>query len=156
MGAGRYFDSALSTRGGRANFITSSDIISGDSLAKEILDEMEKEGIKYSKEKIVFAAKLENGNKIFLEQAAVNHIVLNHSKQFDKTFGASTFETIASILSETISKGVLIESYFHVSNGMEGYRNIYYYEGKYMITYAIASNGYIETAFPIKYKGGNL
>ena len=64
MGGGSAFDSALSTRGGRANFVTMEDIASGDSLAKQILGEMKKEGIKFSKKDIVFAAKLENGRKV--------------------------------------------------------------------------------------------
>ena len=36
MGQGSKFDSALSTKGGRSNFITGSDIALGDKLAKEI------------------------------------------------------------------------------------------------------------------------
>lgn len=72
MGQGSKFDSALSTRGGRSNFVTGGDIASGDKLAKEILAEMKQEGTKFSKDKIVFAARLENGNRIFLETGAVD------------------------------------------------------------------------------------
>ena len=153
MGAGKYY-SELSTRGGKLNFITESDILSGESLAKEILDEMKEKGIKYSKDKIVFAARLENGNKIFLEKSRVEHIVEQHASNFKTTFGVEDNTSISLLLSETISKGKLIDSYPHTSNGKEGYRSIYYYKGNYMIVYAISTNGYIETAFPIRYKGG--
>ena len=153
MGSGNKFDSALSTRGGKANYITSTDISSNSNLSKEILKEMNQEGIKYSKDKIVFAAKLENGNKIFLEKGAVNHIIEHHSKDFEKAFGVKNSQ-IPSLLGETISRGKLVQSYKHESNGIEGYRNVYYYKGNYTVVYAIASNGYIETAFPMKYKGG--
>ena len=46
MGQGSKFDSALSTRGGRSNFVTGGDIASGDKLAKVILAEMKQEGTK--------------------------------------------------------------------------------------------------------------
>lgn len=155
MGSGSKFDSALSTRGGRADFVTRDDILFNYSLAEEILSEMTQEGIKYSKDKIVFAAKLENGNKIFLETGAVDHIFVRHLTQFETAYGIKTANDISSMLSATISKGKLIKSFRHDSNGKEGYRSIYYYKGQYMIVYSIASNGYIETAFPIRYKGGN-
>ena len=153
MGQGSKFDSSLSTRGGRANLITASDIASGDSLAKEILSEMKEDGIKFSKDKIVFAAKLDNGNKIFLEKDAVNHIISRHVNDFKNAFGVERHE-ISSLLSDTISKGKLISSFRKDSNGKEGYRNIYYYKGRYAVVYGIASNGYIETAFPDDYYGG--
>ena len=153
MGQGSKFSSSLSTRGGRSNFITGSDIASGDSLAKDILGEMKNEGIKFSKDKIVFAARLENGNKIFLEKDAVSHIVSRHAEDFKNAFGVESHE-ISSLLSDTISKGKLISSFRKDSNGKEGYRSIYYYQGRYTIVYSIASNGYIETAFPDDYYGG--
>lgn len=153
MGQGSKFDSALSTRGGKCNLITASDIAAGDSLAKEILKEMKDDRIKYSKDKIVFAARLANGNKIFLERDAVNHIVLRHADDFKNAFGVERHE-ISSLLSDTISKGKLISSFRKDSNGKEGYRNVYYYKGRYTVVYSIASNGYIETAFPDDYYGG--
>ena len=154
MGQGSKFDSVIGTRGGRSNFITADDIASGDSLAKEILDEMKKEEIKFTKNKILFAAKLENGNKIFLEEGALNHIINAHGNDFKRSFGVNNSE-ISKLLSDTISKGKLISSKYHESNGIAGYRSKYYYQGKYMIVYGIAENGYIETAYPRKYSGGN-
>lgn len=153
MGQGSKFDSALGTRGGRANFVTGNDIASGDALAKDILSEMKEEGIKFSKDKIVFAAKLQNGSKIFLETNAVDHIIQQHGSQFKNSLGVEKHQ-IKGLLCETISKGKLVKSYRHDSHGLEGYRNIYYYKGNYYVAYAISSNGYIETAFPIKIKGG--
>ena len=102
MGAGSKFDSALSTRGGKSNFITGGDISSGSPLAKEILGEMKSEGIKFSKDKIVFAAKLENGNKIFLETGAVDHIMDRHAGQFERAFGVKTKSGIKNTLCATI------------------------------------------------------
>ena len=154
MGQGSKFDSALSTRGGRSNFVTSEDIVSKDPFAKDILDGMTQEGIKFSKEKIVFAAKLENGKHLFLENDRVNHIMDRHGEEFKKNFGVNNQQELSSLLSDTISKGKLISSFRKDSHGKEGYRSIYYYKGKYTIVYSIASNGYIETAFTDNYYGG--
>lgn len=153
MGAGSKFASNLSTRGGRAGFITSSDISSGNPLAKEILGEMSKEGIKYSKDKIVFAAKLENGNKIFLEKGGLKHIIDGHSKNFQEAFGISESQ-IEKHLCDTISKGKLVSSKVKIVNGIPFYSNKYYHNGKFSVVYGIADNGYIETAYPRPYKGG--
>lgn len=154
MGQGSKFDSALSTKGGRSNFITGSDIASGDKLAKEILGEMRQEGIKFSKDKIVFAAKLENGNKIFLETEAVDHILSRHSSQFEKTFGTKSKAELINTLSETISKGKLVSLDYRNFNGVTYYSNKYYYNGKYSVVYGISENGYIETAYPVNNNGG--
>lgn len=154
MGQGSKFDSALSTKGGRSNFITGSDIVSDDKLAKEILAEMRQEGIKFSKDKIVFAAKLENENKIFLETGGLDHIMNRHGKQFEKTFGAKTKEAVTNTLCETISKGKLVSSDYRNVNGVTYYSNKYYYNGKYSVVYGISENGYIETAYPVNNNGG--
>lgn len=154
MGQGSKFDSALSTKGGRSNFITCDDIASGDKLAKEILEEMKQEGTKFSKDKIVFAIKLENGNKIFLETGAVDRIISRHLNQFEKAFGAKSKADATNILSETISKGKLVKSSLKYVNEKACYSNKYYYKGEYSILYGIADNGYIETAYPKPHNGG--
>ena len=154
MGQGKDFNCALSTRGGRANFVTAGDISSSDSLAKDIISEMEEENIKFTKNKIVFAARLDNGRKIFLEKDALNHIIKEHGRHFESAFDIKSSE-VPTLLSDTISKGKLISSTYHESNGISGYRSKYYYQGRYMVVYGIATNGYIETAYPRKYRGGN-
>lgn len=147
MGAGSKFDSNLATRGGNI-LVLSNDVANDNGVAQEILDEMEREGIKFSKDKIVFAAKLENGHKIFLETGGVDHAYNHHVEDFKRAFGISSKKAISNKLVETISKGKLIKSFRHESNGIEGYRSIYYYKGKYTVVYGISSNGYIITAFP--------
>ena len=88
MGCGSKFDSALSTRGGRANAVTANDIASNDPLAKDILDDMKNKNINFTKERIVFAARLENGNHIFLEKgnskSGLIHIIERHGDDFSR------------------------------------------------------------------------
>ncbi len=154
MGQGSKFDSSLSTRGGRSDFITGNDIAVGDKLTEEILSEMCQEGIKFSKDKIVFVAKLENGNKIFLETGGVDHIMDQHGKQFEQTFGTKTKKDVTNVLCETISKGKLVSSDYRNINGVTYYSNKYYHNGKYCVVYGISENGYIETAYPVNNNGG--
>lgn len=151
MGSGSKFDSALSTRGGRANIVTGAEIGNGDSMAKDIISEMKGEGTKFDKEKIVFAARLENGNHIFLETGNSNnglqHIIEGHATDFDRSFGVKANQ-LGSFLHDTIAKGRLVSSFRHDTNGREGYRSVYYWKGNYVVVYAISANGYITTAMP--------
>ena len=151
MGSGSKFDSALSTQGGRANVVTNMDIGCGEPLAKDILSEMEEEGTKFTKEKIVFAARLENGNHIFLETGnsknGLGHIVDGHADDFDRAFGVKPNQ-IGPFLRDTVAKGKLVTSFRYDTNGREGYRSVYYWKGNYVVVYAISANGYITTAMP--------
>lgn len=151
MGSGSKFDSALSTRGGRANIVTSEGIANGDPLGKEILAEMKNEGIKFSREKIVFAARLENGNKVFLEtgnaSSGLQHIIDNHGGQFEKDFGIKPNQ-LGGFLHDVVARGKLVaSSRYNDPLGREGYRSVYYWKGEHVVVYGISENGYINTAF---------
>lgn len=158
MGQGSKFNSALSTTGGRANLVTSEDIASGDSFAKDILKEMEEEGIKFSKEKILFAVKLENRKIIYLEigdsQSGMIHILERHGDDFAKAFADQnvTKDNLQQFLCDTISKGKLVSSYRRDVNGKEGYCNVYYYKGHHTVVFSIASNGFIIESRPGKWR----
>lgn len=149
MGCGSSFSFGLSTKGGKIDFVNKNDIKDNNLLARKLLKELDNEKIKYTKEDIVFIAKLKNGRKIFFEKSRLHHIILRHAEDFKKAFGVNK-ENIASLLSETILKGKLIHSHVKMVNGRECYYNKYYYHGKYTIVYGIANNGYIETAYPQK------
>ncbi len=51
------------TKGVKSNLITGDNIASDDKLIKEVFEEMKQEGIKFFKDKIMFASKFENGGK---------------------------------------------------------------------------------------------
>ncbi len=151
MGSGSKFNSALSTRGGRANIVTGAEISGGSLLAKGILSEMREEGTKFTKEKIVFAARLENGSKVFLEtgnrESGLQHIVANHGSQFEKEFGVKANQ-VGGFLHDVVAKGKLVASFrYNDPIGREGYRSVYYWKGKHVVIYGISGNGYISTAF---------
>lgn len=148
MGSGSKFSSNLSTRGGRPNIVNEESISSRDVLANELFAEMEKENTKFSKEKIVFIARLENGEKIFLETGGLAHIIKRHAGDFQRSFNVSQ-NKISSFLHDVIEKGDLITSYqYNDPAGRLGYRSVYFWKGKHTVIYGISSNGYINTAFP--------
>lgn len=161
MGCGSKFDSALSTRGGRANAVTANDIASNDPLAKDILDDMKNKNINFTKERIVFAARLENGNHIFLEKgnskSGLIHINERHGDDFSRAFKDQNVNNsnLSSFLYDTITKGKLVSSIRRDTNGKEGYRSVYYYKGKRTVVYSIAGNGYIIESRPGEIYGGN-
>src|SRR5574344_711423 len=131
MGSGSKFNSALSTRGGKANAVNTSYIASNDLLAKEILNEMTDKGIIFTKDKIEFAARLENGNHIFLEKgnskSGLVHILTVHGDDFSRAFKNQNVNksNLSSFLYDTITKGKLVSSIRRDTNGKEGYRSVY-------------------------------
>lgn len=161
MGSGSKFNSALATRGGKANSINALDIKSNSPLANDILNDMKNSGIKFTKSKIEFAAKLENGNHIFLEKgdekSGLTHIINRHGDDFSRAFSDLNVNksNLSSFLYDTITKGKLVSSVRRDSGGKEGYRNVYYYKGKRTVVYSIAGNGYIVQSRPGKKHGGN-
>lgn len=161
MGCGSKFDSALSTRGGRANAITANNISLNDSVAKDILDGMKDKNINFTKERIVFSARLENGNHIFLEKgnskSGLVHIIERHGDDFSRVFKDQNVNNsnLSSFLYDTITKGKLVLSIRRDVNGKEGYKSVYYYKGKRTVVFSIAGNGYIIESRPGKKYGGN-
>ena len=157
MGSGSKFASVISTRGGRVNAINAADIATNDRFAKEMLDDMSNKGIDFTKDKIEFAVRLENGNHIFLEKenekSGLVHICMRHSDDFYRAFGVDK-TNLSSFLYDTITKGKLVSSIRRDSNGKEGYRKVYYYQGRRTVVFSIAGNGYIIESRPKKY-GGN-
>ncbi len=163
MGSGSVFNSALSTRGGRKNIISNFDIRENDCLAEDIINEMIAKGIKFTKEMLVFAARLDNGRIIFLERgndySGLEHIKNRHASHFSQAFGVKEKE-LGTFLYDVIKNGELVTSFRNDTNGREGYRSVYYWKGDYVVIYAISANGYITTAMPSRREyftsGGNI
>ena len=158
MGGGARFSSALSTKGGVKNFVTTDDIAKNTDLAQSLINEMKTEHIKFTINNIIFIAKLENDRKVFLETKSVPHIIKRHFNEFKKVFGIESRKELIDFLTNAISKGKLEKSITKYVNGVENNTNSYYYKGDYWITFRIADNGFIVTAHPermTKKKGKN-
>ena len=112
---------------------------------------MKKEEIKFSKAKIIFAARLENGRKVFLEtgnnDSGLQHIAQNNASQFEANFGVKPNQ-LGGFLHDAIAKGKLVTSFqYNDPHGREGYRIVHYWKGEHVVVYGISGNGYISTAF---------
>lgn len=130
--------------------------------AKKLIKELESNGVKFSKENIVFITKDKTGQTIWLEKgnstAGLEHIINGngrtpgHGKDFEKAFGVSK-DQIPNYLNKIISNGSVISSELKDINGRSGFERIYYFDKKYYVLTGIGTNGFIVTAYPIEYGG---
>lgn len=127
-----------------------------------LINELESNNIKFSKEDIVFITKDKTGQTVWLEKgnsfAGLEHIINGngrtpgHAKDFEKAFGVSKSQ-LPDYLHEVISNGSVISNKLKNINGLSGFERIYYYEKKYYVMTGIGTNGFIVTAYPIEYGG---
>lgn len=131
-----------------------------DNTTVELIAELEKSGVKFTKEDVVFITKDHTGQTIWLERgnasAGLEHILSGdgkspgHVAHFEQAFGIPK-EQIPAFIKEVVTNGKVISNSIKVMNGREGYERIYYYDGRHYLLTGIGTNGFIVTAFPIKY-----
>ena len=128
--------------------------------SEALIAELENNGIKFTKENIVWITRDRTGQIGWLEKgnssAGLEHILngdgasTGHASDFKNAFGISK-EEIPSFLHKVISQGTVISNEYRFVNGHMGYDRIYYYEGNHYVLTGIGSNGFIVTAYPIDY-----
>lgn len=133
-----------------------------DTQTQSLIGELEKSGVKFTKEDVVFVTKDATGQTVWLEKgnqsAGLEHIIngdgksSGHAEHFEKAFGISK-EQIPSFLNNVISNGRVVSNQLKSINGREGIERIYYYNGKHYVLTGIGTNGFIVTAYPIEYGG---
>lgn len=124
----------------------------------KLIKELESNGVKFSKEDIVFITKDKTGQTVWLEKgnssAGLEHIINGngttpgHAKDFEQAFGVSKAE-IPNYLNKVISNGSVISNELKNINGRSGFERIYYFDKKYYVLTGIGTNGFIVTAYPI-------
>lgn len=127
-----------------------------------LIKELEKVGVKFTKEDVIFVAKDATGQTVWLEKgnkfAGLEHILdgngksPGHASDFEKAFGISR-DQIPTFLNNIISNGKIISNELKEINGRDGFERIYYYNGKHYVLAGIGTNGFIVTAYPIEYGG---
>ena len=121
-----------------------------DNTTVNLIAELEKSGIKFTKENIVFITKDGTGQTVWLETGSTStglqHIISRHGNDFQAKHGIKSSE-IANHL-ETIFQNEKIE-YNRVTRNNGGYERLYSYNGKYYILSGVGENGYIVSAYPI-------
>lgn len=130
-------------------------------IAEELIADLEKHGVKFTKENIVFITKDGTGQTVWLETgnklAGLRHILdgdeisSGHAADFERAFGVSR-EHIPSYLEKVISHGTVVSNKIVKKGSREGYERTYYYEGNHYVITGIGTNGFVISAYPKKRK----
>jgi len=133
-----------------------------DNASAELIAGLEKSGVKFTKENIVFITKDGTGQTVWLEtgnaSAGLKHILdgdgrsPGHASDFEKAFGV-TRDNIPSYLAKVISNGTVVSNKLVKKGSREGYERTYYYEGNHYVITGIGTNGFVISAYPKKKKG---
>lgn len=127
-----------------------------------LIKELERNGVKFTKENIVFITKDQTGQIVWLEtgnkSAGLSHILdgdgvtTGHAADFERAFGVSR-EQIPNYLEKVIRHGTVVDNKIVKKGSREGYERTYYYEGKHYVITGIGTNGFVISAYPKKKKG---
>lgn len=127
-----------------------------------LIKELERNGVKFTKNNIVFITKDQTGQIVWLEtgnkSAGLSHILdgdgvtTGHAADFERAFGVSR-EEIPNYLEKVIRHGTVVDNKIVKKGFQEGYERTYYYEGKHYVIAGIGTNGFVISAYPKKKKG---
>lgn len=122
-----------------------------------LISELDDNNAKYNREDMRFIARDATGQVVWLEkgnaEAGLEHIFIRHAEDFKNKLGVSR-ENIANTIYDIVCTGQVVSNKIRVMNGRENFERIYKYQGSYYILAGIGSNGFLVSAYPIKYKGG--
>lgn len=126
------------------------------------VEDLEKAGVKFNKEDVVFVTKDKTGQLLWLEKGnsktGLEHILNGngrspgHAKDFEKAFGVQK-ENVANYINHIISTGNIISNTKKLVGLREGFERIYSCDGNYYLLTGIGTNGFIVSAYPIKIGG---
>ena len=127
---------------------------------QDLVAELKKKGVKFTKQDIVFITKDGTGQTVWLEKgnssAGLEHILNGdgkspgHAADFERAFGIQR-ESIPYFLKNVISNGKVVSNTLKLVNGRQGYERIYYYDGKHYVLTGIGTNGFLVSAYPVEY-----
>ena len=126
--------------------------------ANELIKELEKNRVKFTKEDIIFITKDKTGQIIWLEKgnpgAGLKHILNGNGEQtfghigdFKRLVGIEKTE-IPGYIKKVMTKGEVISNKVQIRKSRECYERIYYYEGTHYLITAVGKNGFIVSAYP--------
>ena len=119
---------------------------------KEILfAELDANGVKYTKENVLFIARDATGQIVWLETgnklAGLEHIIARHAGDFKRAFDLSE-EQIAAYLENVVRYGKVVSNKIVTRNGRKGFEREYDYQGKHYVITGIGLNGFMVSAYP--------
>ena len=122
-----------------------------DAQTQSLINELEKSGVKFTKEDVVFVTKDVTGKTVWLEKGNISvgleHIISRHSEDFQSKHGISK-SNIAQHIENVFRNGKV--EYSRVTKGNGGYERLYNYNGKYYMITGIGKNGFIVSAYPVR------
>lgn len=128
-----------------------------EHVAEALIAGLEKSGIKFTKENIVFITKDGTGQTIWLEKgnssAGLKHILdgngvtKGHAADFQRAFGISISE-IPGYIEKVVTNGTVVDNKLKPIGNHLGYERTYYYSGEYHVVTGIGTNGFIVSAYP--------
>lgn len=118
----------------------------------ELIEELEKKGVKLNREEILFITKDADGQIIWLEigtpSAGLEHIIQRHGSDFMDKHGVCE-EDIPKHLKEIFSNGTIEYTRTVNKNGHLGFEKLYRYKEQYYLLSGVGTNGFIVSAYPI-------
>lgn len=122
-------------------------------INENLVAEMQKNKIKFTKENLVFVTKDKSGQIIFLEKgknnAGLKHIQNRHTRELFEAFGVKG-SNIPNFLYKVITNGDIVDNQTEIRNGRKTVTKVYDYQGNYYILTGIGTNGFIVTARPAR------
>lgn len=117
-----------------------------------LIKELERNGVKFTKDNIVFITKDQTGQIVWLEtgnaSTGLQHIVARHAKDFEEKHGVAQSQ-ISDHLNKVFNSGKIEYNRITNRNGRMGYERLYSYNGKYYLQTGVETNGYIVSAYPV-------
>lgn len=124
-------------------------------IDKNLVSEMERNKIKFTKENLVFTTRDKTGQIIFLEtgseSSGLKHIEQRHTKDFIEKHKIEASQIPKHIYS-VFTQGDLEYSRITVKNGKEGFERLYTYNGDCYLLSGVGTNGFVVSAYPLDKK----
>lgn len=121
-----------------------------NNATDELIAGLEKSGVKFTKENIVFITKDATGQTVWLEtgnhSTGMQHIISRHADDFQTKHDIAK-SNIANHLEAVFSYGKV--EYIRITPKTGGYERLYNHNGKYYLLSGVGKNGYIVSAYPI-------
>ncbi len=126
-----------------------------DAQESKLLDELEKSGVKFTKEDVSFVTKDTTGQLVWLEKGnssvGLEHIIERHEQDYINVYGINK-EGIPKYIKAVISNGKILHQENVVKNGKLGIERIYEYNNQYYTLLALGTNGFIVSMYPVRRK----
>ena len=134
------------------DYIFNQPFASRPLIDGSLVAELERNGVKFSREDMLFVARDKTGQIVWLEKgnagAGMGHIKSRgHDEQIAKAFGIPKAD-VESYLRKVISQGSVVKNELKPIGNRMGYERVYHYEGEYCIITGIGTNGFIVSAYP--------